>query len=336
MPVSTAMPTPSPGAGLLLHVNAPLLPLVLARLPRGIVRGRRVVGIWAWELPVASPEWRPGARFVHDVWAPSRFAAKALGPLVANRVRVVPIPLANAPLEPSHLSRADFGLPEAAVVVLVSINLASSFERKNPLGAITAFREAFGDRPGRILVLKLGNPEHVPADFARLAASISDASNIRLETRSLPRADTLALTMASDIVLSLHRSEGFGLVPAEAMLLGKPVIATGWSGNMDFMDQHSAALVRYRLVATHDPRGVYAVPGAVWAEPETSHAVEWLRRLADDADARRSLGRAGQVKAHACLGTDALAEAMRALGNAPGHGEDMTASLSASGLYPDP
>jgi glycosyltransferase involved in cell wall biosynthesis len=203
------------------------------------------------------------------------------------------------------------------VVVLVCFNLASSFERKNPLGAIAAFRAAFGDRPDRLLVLKLTNPEHFPDDFARLATAVAGTSNIRLETRTMPRTDTFALIAASDIVLSLHRSEGFGLVPAEAMMLGKPVIATGWSGNMDFMDDRSAALVRHLLVEVQDARGVYSIPGASWAEPDIAQAAEWLVRLADNAEARLALGRAGQAKARACLGTDGLARAIRALGSAP-------------------
>jgi glycosyltransferase involved in cell wall biosynthesis len=312
-PPPPATTSPPPNAALLLHVNAPLLPLVLARLPRALTRGRRVVGVWAWELSVPSPDWRLGARFVHEVWALSHFSADALSPLVSGRVRVVPPPLAAEPPDPSPLGRADFGLSDTALVVVSSFNLASSFERKNPLGAIEAFRTAFGDRMDRILVLKVGNPNHFPADFARIVASVAGAPNVRLETRTLPRADAFALTATADIVLSLHRSEGLGLVPAEAMLLEKPVIATGWSGNMDFMDDSSAALVRYRLLAARDARQVYSVPGAVWAEPDIAHAVDWLRRLADDAAARRSLGKAGKAMAQKHLGTENLAEALRTL-----------------------
>jgi glycosyltransferase involved in cell wall biosynthesis len=123
------------------------------------------------------------------------------------------------------------------------------------------------------------------------------------------------LTAASDIVMSLHRSEGFGLVLAEAMLLGKPVIATGWSGNMAFMDAGSAALVDYRLVATDDPRQVYT--GASWAEADQASAVQHLRRLADDAAARSALGAKGQATATARLGITPLVAALRDIGLHP-------------------
>jgi glycosyltransferase involved in cell wall biosynthesis len=173
------------------------------------------------------------------------------------------------------------------VVVLVSFDLASSFARKNPFAAVAAFHGAFGDRPDRILLLKVGHPDHAPADFARLA-QMAQSPNIRLLTQTLSSEDRHALTACADIVLSLHRGEGFGLVLAEAMLLGKPVIATGWSGNTDFMDGTNAALVGYRLVPARDDRSVYR---GLWAEPDVVEAAELLRKLADDADLRRDLGR---------------------------------------------
>lgn len=296
--------TPPAGAPLLFHVNPPLLPLLLYRLPRGLVRGRRIIGYWTWELPEAPPDWRIGARFVHEAWVPSHFSAAALETLLPGRVRVVPYPLAAVPPIPAALDRAAFSLPPDAVVVLVLFNLASSLERKNPLAAIAAFRAAFGDRSDRILVLKVGNPDHFPADFARIAAAVAGARNIRLETRLLPSGELHALTACCDIVLSLHRSEGFGLVLAEAMLLGRPVIATGWSGNMTFMDANCAALVEYRLVPPQDPRRVYV--NAVWAEPSQESAVEQLRRLADDPAARYALGARGHATALARLGTAPL------------------------------
>jgi glycosyltransferase involved in cell wall biosynthesis len=308
-----APPVPD-GAPLVLHVNAPQMAAALLGLPRGLVRARRIVGYWAWELECAPPAWRVGARFVHEVWTPSRFSAAALEALAPGRVRVVPHPVAAVPPLPSALGRADFGLPADAVVVLVSFSLASSFERKNPLAAIAAFRSAFGTRADRLLVLKVTHAGHAPSDLARLRGAMADALNMRLETRLLPRADSHALTRCADIVLSLHRSEGFGLVPAEAMLLGRPVIATDYSGTTDFLDTGSGVPVGYRLVPARDPRGVFEAPGARWAEADLGEAAAALVRLADDAAAREAIGRAGQAAARARLGAGALAQAVRALG----------------------
>ncbi len=308
--VVSADPLPL-GVPLVVHVNAPMLPLALLRLPRAVTRGRRIIGYWAWELPQMPPEWRPALACVSQVWVPSRFTAMALEPHLPGQIRVVPPALATAPPQPSALRRSAFGLPEDAVVVLVSFNLASSLARKNPFAAIAAFHAAFGNRPDRILVLKIGHPSHAPEDFAKLA-QMAQGPNIRLETRTLPPGDSHALTACADIVLSLHRSEGFGLVLAEAMLLGKAVIATGWSGNTDFMDASNAALVNYRLVAARDDRSIYR--GSLWAHPDPADAVVRLRQLADDAPARLALGRRARASAMVRLGVEPLAAALRALG----------------------
>ncbi len=310
---SSAAPLPA-GAPLVLHVNAPSLPGALLGLPRGLLRGRRVVGYWAWELGVVPATWRHAAPFVHEVWAPSRFTAAALESLVPGRVRVVPHPVAASPPCPSALGRADFGLPDSAVVVLVSFSLASSFARKNPHAAITAFRAAFAGRPDRILLLKVVHADHAPGDLDQLRALTAGEPNIRLETRLLPAADSHALTRCADIVLSLHRSEGFGLVPAEAMLLGRPVVATDYSGTTDFLDATCGMPIPYRLVPAVDPRGVFEAPGAVWAEADIQAAAAALLQLADDSALRARLGEAGRAAAQARLGAAPLAEAVRSLG----------------------
>jgi glycosyltransferase involved in cell wall biosynthesis len=315
-PLDLAAPNglPPPGVPLVIHVNAPRLPHALLRLPRGLLRGRRVIGYWAWELPAVPWDWRGGLRFVHQIWAPSRFTAAAIEAIAPGRVRVVPPPLGALPPARSHLDRAAFGLPDDAVIVLMSFNLASSFERKNPLAAIAAFRAAFGERTDRLLLLKVGNPEHFPRDFSRLRTAAAGSRNIRIDTATLPAADHAALIGNCDVVLSLHRAEGLGLVPAEAMLLGRPVVATGWSGNMDFMDCRSAALVGYRLVAPRDGRHVYDQTGGVWAEPDLGDAVAQLRRLADDAVERVALGARGRQSIVARLGIAPLVDAVRGIG----------------------
>jgi len=346
---------PPAGMPLVVHANPPTLALALLRQLRGLVRARRVIGYWAWELPVVPASWREGADFVHEVWTPSRFCAEALRPVLPEgmALRVVPHPvavvppvpaamdraafglpedalvvlvsfnlassfvrknpLAVVPPVPAAMDRAAFGLPEDALVVLVSFNLASSFVRKNPLAAVAAFRAAFGAQADRVLVLKVGHPGHFPEDFAVLRAAVAGAGNIRIETREMAQGEVHALTACADIVLSLHRSEGFGLVAAEAMLLGRAVVATGWSGNMDFMDADSAALVPFRLVPARDPRGVLEVPGAMWAEPDVEAAAASLRRLADDPAVRAALGARGRAHARAALGPEKLMAALSGL-----------------------
>ena len=305
---------PPAGAPLILHVNAPSLPAALLGLPRGFARGRMLIGYWAWELGVVPDTWRHGARFVHEIWAPSSFTALALEPLAPGRVRVVPHPVATTPPAPSRLGRADFGLPEDAIITLVSFSLASSLARKNPEASIAAFRKAFGTRQERLLLLKIVHADDAPDDLARLQAVIAGDPNIRLETRLLPAPDSHALTVCADIVLSLHRSEGFGLVPAEAMLLGRPVIATDYSGTTDFIDATSGIPIPYRLIPAIDPRGVFEAAGAVWAEADTDAAAAALVRLADNPDHRSQIGRAGREAALARLGPQPLAAAIRALG----------------------
>jgi glycosyltransferase involved in cell wall biosynthesis len=305
---------PPPGVPLVLHVNAPVLPAALLRLPKGFLRGRRVIGYWAWELPVVPGSWRPGAGFVHEIWTPSRFSAGALEPLAPGRVRVVPHPVAASPPKPSALGRADFGLKDNALVILTSLSLASSFERKNPLAAIAAFRAAFGDAPDRSLVMKVVHASHAPDDLARLRQEAAGATNILFMTETMPEADSHALTQAADIVLSLHRSEGFGLVPAEAMLLGRAVVATDFSGTTDFLDASCGIPIPYRLIPAKDPRGVFEAPGAQWADADIGAASAALRRLAREPGLRARLGAAARAQAERRLGAAALAEAVRSLG----------------------
>jgi glycosyltransferase involved in cell wall biosynthesis len=165
-----------------------------------------------------------------------------------------------------------------------------------------------------VLLIKAGHGEAHAADFATLRAAAADLPNVRFEARMFPDADRHALTACADIVLSLHRSEGLGLVPAEAMLLGLPVVATGWSATAEFMDDSCARLIDYRLVPARDPRAVFEAPDATWAEADVDHAARALVELADDPGLRARLGAAARPMATARLGIAPLEAAMRALG----------------------
>ncbi len=306
-------PLAAPGAALILAVNAPSLPLMLARAGRDYLKGRRVIGAWAWELPVAPATWARARAQVHEVWACSAFAAAALEPLFPGRVTAVPFPLGLLGRPAPVRDRAAFGLPETAVVTLMVFSLGSSFSRKNPLASIRAFKAAFGDDPSQLLVVKYSGAAAYPAHAALIAAEA--APNVLNMPGAWPASRVQGLIACADMVLSLHRAEGFGLVLAEAMLMGIPVIATGWSGNMDFMDAESAALVGCDFVPVRDEAGLYVnLPAARWAAPDEGQAAAHLRRLGTDAAARVALGQRGRAFAARALDGAALRRALHNAG----------------------
>jgi glycosyltransferase involved in cell wall biosynthesis len=280
---------PGSGGTLLVHHNAPFLPHALWSLGRARIRGRRVIGYGAWEFPRIPVSWLPSLRYLHEVWVPSELTRQAVAAATDLPVHVVPHPLPPVTVTPNM--RARLGLPADALIVLTAFHMGSAFTRKNPLAAIAAFRRAFGDAPDRMLAIKLVDHGASPIARDELERAIAGAPNIRLINVILPSADMAGLIDAVDIVLSLHRSEGFGLVPAQAMQLGKPVVATGWSGNMDFMNARNSAPVSYDLVPVHDPYdGAFIADGQLWAEANVDHAADWLRRLAAEPELRRGLG----------------------------------------------
>jgi glycosyltransferase involved in cell wall biosynthesis len=293
---------------LVVHVNAPLMALAMLRLGRRLVRDKRIVGYWAWELPEAPAEWRHGAAFVHEVWVPSAFTAEAVRPVAADvPVRVVPHPVATHHGGPFARKAA----AEGPFTALTIFDAASSFARKNPCAAIRAFRLAFGDDEGARLVVKSTRLSSFPGARAQLEAARGDARNIVVIDATVSLAQLDALYAQADVVVSLHRSEGFGLVIAEGMLRGLPVIATDWSGNRDFLKPETGIPIACDLVPACDPQGTYHHPQTQWADANVAEAAAALRRLRDDPNYARRLGRHAAEFAAGAFGAEAYAEAVR-------------------------
>lgn len=289
VPSASARWCKGPGT-VVVHVNAPLLPLALWRLGRSRVQGKLVVGYWAWELPQAPLFWRPGFDFVHEVWVPSQFVADALGPLAPGKtIRIVPHPIALDADDAPNLPRSRAKSPR--FTVLVAFDLSSGFTRKNPLGAIDAFHLAFGNDHSVLLILKVMRPDAYPQGMDLLRARIQAAGNISLHCDVLEHQEFLHLLASADVLISLHRSEGFGLVLAEAMMVGTNVIATNWSGCVDFLDDSNSIPVPYSLINAIDPQGEYDHRSCVWAEPDVRAAARALRALHFDPALGASLSR---------------------------------------------
>jgi glycosyltransferase involved in cell wall biosynthesis len=217
-------------------------------------------------------------------------------------VRVVPHPVTLLPR--GQARRADFGIGNA-FTALAMASFHSTFDRKNPLGAIDAFRLAFGDDAQARLIVKLSHKSEASVELMRrLQEHIGEAPNIRILNRTMRGDEVRDLIASADVFVSLHRSEGFGLPMAEAMQAATPVIATNWSGNIDFMDESCAGLVSSVPVPAIDSQGFFQDRRAVWAEPSISEAAAWLKRLAGDSSLRTEMAERARTRVETGLPED--------------------------------
>ena len=255
--------------------------------------GRRTIGYWPWELPEWPEEWRHAYALVDEVWASSRYTYDAY--LKSSPKPVRHLPMAVAVEATAGLDRRSFGLPEGRFLFIFSFDVLSSLARKNPLACLRAFRQAFplGSEPVGLVVKAMRATPDIPVWRTLLEEAGADP-RVTIINRTLGRAEVLDLYRACDGFVSLHRAEGFGRGIAETMMLGKPVIVTGHSGNMDFTTSETAALVNHSLrpVAPGDyPFG----EGQLWADPDIGHAAWWMRRLFEDRKVREDIARRGRL-----------------------------------------
>lgn len=282
-----------PGGVWIAHCNPPELMRVLAALPFDALEGRYRIGFWAWELPVLPPRWAEAADHLNEIWAPTRYVADAILDAVRDRrhvptVRVMPHPLPD--LSHVRADRARFGLPQDAVVVLVMFDMRSSRARKNPDAAVEAFIRAFPEpRSDRVLFCKVVGADASTEDWVALRRRVSGRPDLILADALLSTDETFSLIASADIVLSTHRAEGYGLILAEAMALERCVIATGWSGNTDFMSDANSVLLPSRPIPVVDPQGIYPA-GQHWADVDIDATAALLRAAADDPARRTALG----------------------------------------------
>lgn len=270
----------------LICVNADMLPDFANRAGERFFAGRYSIGLWFWEVSRFRPEWQGSFELLDEVWAPTAHVAQALAPVSPIPVVSMRIPVEVPPIVPR--SRAELGVPEG-FFFLFSFDYLSVFERKNPLALVEAFTRAFAPGEGPSLVLKCINAERDPGNHERLLAAAGEHPDVHVIDRYLTPSDKNTLTASCDCYVSLHRSEGFGLTMAEAMYVGKPVIATGYSGNLDFMTAENGLLVDYELVPIGPGSPPYPADGE-WADPNVEHAAALMRLVFDDPTAAAALG----------------------------------------------
>src|SRR5438067_822348 len=269
---------------------------------------RYTVGVWCWEASRFPDAYRPAFDLVDEVWVASDYVAEIISDATDKPVHVFPMPVDVVPA-PS-ISRADVGFPEGRYAFLFAFDFFSTLERKNPFGLIEAFKLAFAPREGPQLLIKTINGQKQAGDLKRLAEAASHHPDIRVVDEYVAGGEMRGLVANCDCFVSLHRSEGFGFSLAEAMAYEKPVIATGYSGNLTFMNDEDSYLVGYGL--TPIPAGIPNYPtGALWADPDLDEASAAMRRVVEQRDEAKERGRRGREMIHAEHSLERTAEFVR-------------------------
>jgi glycosyltransferase involved in cell wall biosynthesis len=280
-------------------VNADLLPALDRDMGLGHLHGTRI-GVWFWELEVFPERLHRAFTFVDEVWVASEFIRAAVQPATDKPVRTIALPM-SPPSAPTGFTRRSLGLPEDRYLFLTNFDYLSRYARKNPTGAVRAYRETFSPDDGACLVVKSINGHQRPEDVERVRSEAQGRPDIVFLDHYTSSAGMTAMIELADTYVSLHRSEGYGINLADAMAHRTPVVATGYSGNMDFMDSSCAELVGHDLVEVGPGSAPYDAE-ALWADPRLDEASTAMRRLFEDrahgeALVERALQRVGELSA---------------------------------------
>ncbi len=265
----------------LIHINPNELVGFSLKADRNWFNNRYQIAYWLWELPEFPPEWVYQIKMFDEIWTPSEFVSEAVRRVADKPVYTVPYAM-NEPVTLDKCDREFFGLPADKFLYLMSYDGLSNSDRKNPEAAIDAFREAFPEELSDVgLIIKATHAGD--AEMEHLKERMAGYKNVYILTDSFSKEEFNSLIKCADAHISLHRSEGFGLVMAEAMFLGTPTVATNWSANAEFMSEDSCCMVPVEIIPIDKETPPYH-KGNHWADPDIHAAAEHIRRLHDDRD----------------------------------------------------
>ena len=273
----------------LLVQNPDMFPRFVQAYGSELLKGCYNIGYWAWELPSPRSDWYHLYRYVDEIWVGCEFVREAfqsLTKLPVTRMALVVDGIERKAIYP----REHFGLPADTFVFGYIFDVASYFERKNPLCLVEAFKREFGNSRDVLLYLKYFNARHDEANVRALEEAVAGASNIRTFGGVMDDNEIVSLQNSFDCLVSPHRGEGFGYNMAEAMYLGKPVIATRYSSNLDFMREDNSYLIDCDLAPIPLTMGPY-LRGSMWAEPSVEHLSHLMRTVFEDREGREEKGR---------------------------------------------
>ena len=265
----------------LIHINPNEMVRFSLNSDRAMFDNRYQIAFWLWELPEFPSEWVYQISMFDEIWTPSEFVSDAIRKVTNKPVHTV----TYAMREPVTLDKCDrdyFGIPKDKFLYLMSYDGLSNSDRKNPEAAISAYRAAFPEElPDTGLIIKATHAGE--AEMARLRELMAGYENVYILTDSFSKEEFNSLIKCADAHISLHRSEGFGLVMAEAMFLGTPTVSTNWSANSEFMTEDACCMVPVKIIEIEKETPPYH-KGNHWADPDIAVAAEYIRRLHDDKD----------------------------------------------------
>lgn len=280
------LPQNADGGVLVMVCNAPEAMVALSRIRPADLQSVYRIGYWVYELPTLPEDWAKTARLFDELWAPTEFVAGMLRK-VHERVRVMPYWL--------HAAAHDAALPprDGSFVVSTAGDVRSSTTRKNISGAIAMFETAFPEPSSQArLRIKLSNTGEGISSLDPVFERVSRRGDVEIIDEHFSQAEMTSFIAASDVYLSAHRAEGYGLALAEAMQLGVVPLATGYSGNLDFMRPFPELLIDYELIDVEDPTGIYRPSEPqVWADPSVTDGARRLRALFERPEERRDIAR---------------------------------------------
>ena len=274
----------------LISVNPNEIPMVYSQFGVNTFHTRYVIGQWFWELEEFPPEYHFGYQYINELWAPTRFIQNTLAKYAPEHVNIVHMPLPLLPPEVNPaVEREAFNIDNDQFMFLFTFDFSSMVVRKNPDAVISAFKKAFKENEGPVLVIKSVNNHLFPNALERLMLSSGGRKDIRFISDHFNHATVSALRNLCDCYVSLHHSEGLGLTISEAMCLGKPVIATGYSGNMDFMTENNSIPIPWKYSKVGPNTHPYH-ENAMWADPELDAAVDAMRYVYENSGKAKALG----------------------------------------------
>lgn len=263
----------------LIHINPHELGLAFTQLPKSFWDYRYNIGFWLWEIEEFPDEWIPCFHCLDEIWTPSEFISQSIRK--KTQLPVITIPYCVEAQIQKKADRGYYNLPNDQFLFLTMYDHNSIVERKNPMAVIDAFRKAFDCHNTKVgLVIKISNA--TKSDIKMIETAMEGYSNFYIMSDVLSKEDVNGLIETVDVLVSLHRAEGFGLVLAEAMLLGTPTIATNWSSNIEFMNSEVSCLVKYTMKVIEKDLGPFK-KGNQWADPDVDDAADFMIKLYDDS-----------------------------------------------------